>query len=984
MPSSRLMRREVLFSVGVIVALSGLAFALVAMWESGTVAHGATLTVTSTADGAAGSLRQAIADADSGDTIEVPAGIYTLSPDLGELIIDKDLTLVGAAADGTIIQASALAPGEPGSATHRVFDVLAGNVAISGVTMRHGNLSGDGGAIYNQGTLTLTNSTVSDNTARAGGGIRNSGAITLNGAGVTDNTASGPRGFLGGDGGGILNDGATATVTILDSTISGNTAFQAGGGIFNNRGTMTIIDSIISGNTTPRRFPDTSDGGGIVSNGNVTISNSTVAGNSSVRGGGIILAWAGGIPPAPIPTLTVINSTFEGNTAYSDGGAIENSLGVVVLSSSTIIGNTAERFGGGILNGGTADLTNSTISDNTAISDGGGIYSGGTLTVTNSTVSHNSASRGGGIFNGSSDLILTLRNSTISNNSASSDGGGIDSASGILILTNNTISGNTASRGGGINTANGLPGHGKMVNTIVAGNTATIGADCFGGSFFASLGYNLIGKQFGCGLNRATGDLVNVNPLLGPLADNGGPTQTHALKPDSPAIDKGNPAVPGSGGSACEAADQRGVDRPVDGDGDGVARCDIGAFEYSPRPHTVTGTVGLEGMPDPIMGARITFSADGAVVGGDQGVGGAQIEVIPHNPTPNDDITIRVFGKWRDGCVPRDPETSILGNVIRIDTFNPGEVCLQVISSYSLEVSIGRLPAGTYQVSVVHHRPPAPQPGQTIGQAEFTVGTLALGDLTQVVTDATGSFQVQLTTGIYRVTVEKDGFLPATMEGLEVDRDIALEVLLLAGDMNGDGVIDVTDLMVPAKNQGKTESPAVIKNAAECAGPGAITGNETRQYPEPPPMVIQVENRYIAKMTTNKGVIVFELLPEETPVTVNNFGFLSRDGFYNGLIFHRVIEDFMIQGGDPMGTGTGGPGYEFEDEIVPSLVFDRPGVLAMANRGMGTNSNGSQFFITVVPTPHLNGAHTIFGRVLQGQEVADAISKVPTGLGANR
>ena len=240
-----------------------------------------------------------------------------------------------------------------------------------------------------------------------------------------------------------------------------------------------------------------------------------------------------------------------------------------------------------------------------------------------------------------------------------------------------------------------------------------------------------------------------------------------------------------------------------------------------------------------------------------------------------------------------------------------------------------------------------------------------------------GSFGLILTEGVYNVTVEKDGFLRATMEGLEVGRDIALEVLLLAGDLNGDGVIDVIDLMVPAKNQGKTESPAVIKNAAECVGPGAITGNETREYPEQPPMVIQVENRYVTKMTTSKGVIVLELLPKETPVPVNNFVFRSRDGFYNGLIFHRVIEDFMIQGGDPTGTCAGGPGYSFEDEIVPSLVFDRPGLLAIAN--VGPDTNGSQFFITVVPTPHLNGAHTIFGRVLQGQHVADAISEVPTG-----
>ena len=99
------------------------------------------------------------------------------------------------------------------------------------------------------------------------------------------------------------------------------------------------------------------------------------------------------------------------------------------------------------------------------------------------------------------------------------------------------------------------------------------------------------------------------------------------------------------------------------------------------------------------------------------------------------------------------------------------------------------------------------------------------------------------------------------------------------------------------------------------------------------------------------------------------------DGFYKKIIFHRVIKGFMIQGGDPTGTGSGGPGYSFEDEFDPSLVFDRPGILAMANAG--PNTNGSQFFITVVPTQYLTGAHTIFGRVLEGQGIADTISMVP-------
>jgi cyclophilin family peptidyl-prolyl cis-trans isomerase len=154
-----------------------------------------------------------------------------------------------------------------------------------------------------------------------------------------------------------------------------------------------------------------------------------------------------------------------------------------------------------------------------------------------------------------------------------------------------------------------------------------------------------------------------------------------------------------------------------------------------------------------------------------------------------------------------------------------------------------------------------------------------------------------------------------------------------------------------------------------------------KQYSQVPEMTIVVDNQYVATINTNKGAIVIELFPKEAPKTVNNFVFLARDGYYDGVIFHRVIPGFMIQGGDPTGTGGGGPGYNFEDEIAPSLVFDSPGLLAMANRGGGTSTNGSQFFITVVPTPHLNGAHTIFGRVVQGQEVADAIAVVAKGPG---
>ncbi|MDO5567202.1 MAG: peptidylprolyl isomerase [Planctomycetia bacterium] len=127
----------------------------------------------------------------------------------------------------------------------------------------------------------------------------------------------------------------------------------------------------------------------------------------------------------------------------------------------------------------------------------------------------------------------------------------------------------------------------------------------------------------------------------------------------------------------------------------------------------------------------------------------------------------------------------------------------------------------------------------------------------------------------------------------------------------------------------------------------------------------------VATIETPRGTIKLELFADKTPKTVANFEKLANEGFYNGLKFHRVIADFMIQGGCPLGTGTGGPGYQFEDEFHPDLKHSGPGTLSMANAG--PNTNGSQFFITHVACPWLDGKHTVFGKVIEGQDVVDAI-----------
>jgi cyclophilin family peptidyl-prolyl cis-trans isomerase len=202
---------------------------------------------------------------------------------------------------------------------------------------------------------------------------------------------------------------------------------------------------------------------------------------------------------------------------------------------------------------------------------------------------------------------------------------------------------------------------------------------------------------------------------------------------------------------------------------------------------------------------------------------------------------------------------------------------------------------------------------------------------------------------------------------------------------------EVAPTSVATESSGSTSQPSPTSSAGAISpAPAAPTptpsvvnldGREVKQYGAPPLMTIDPSANYTATIRTSQGPVSVELFASQAPNTVNSFIFLAREGFYNGIIFHRVIQQFMIQGGDPAGLGTGGPGYQYGDEIDPILRFEQPGVLAMANRGVGTVTNGSQFFITVAPTPHLKGNHTIFGRVTSGQDVANAISLVRTGQG---
>ncbi len=395
-------------------------------------------------------------------------------------------------------------------------------------------------------------------------------------------------------------------VTLTNGIGSGFVSSQSGGGGLQNHGTLTLTETVVSQNTLPANR--IAQGAGIYNVGLLTLLRSTVTNNSALSG-------------------------FHSGGGIYNEGLLE---GVLMVDESTISNNEIGANGGGIFNRGDATIINSTVSVNTAnIGFGGGIANLGT---------------------GNFSARLTVINSTISGNTCGTAGGGISNGGGTTVHFNNvTITNNTAGTsaaasrsGGGIN--NNGPSDGfTLQNTIIAGNrdlSLVPGPDCFAeagnGLPVTSLGYNLIQNTTHCTiLGDTTGNLTGVDPHLGLLLDNSGLTQTHALAADSPALDAGNPAAPGSGGTACAAIDQRGINRLQDGDEDGTGRCDLGAFELAEsavgfsfsgiRPNAagnsgsayalLYGSGFVSGMTvelrrageAPIAGAPVTVNAGGAV-----------------------------------------------------------------------------------------------------------------------------------------------------------------------------------------------------------------------------------------------------------------------------------------------------------------------------------------------------------------------------------
>ena len=444
------------------------------------------------------------------------------------------------------------------------------------ITVTNTNDSGSGSlrdalASANDGD-TIDATGVSDTILLTSGELQINHNVTINGPGAGNLAINGNATYR-------VFENFASNVTISGFAITnGHPADNNGGGGILTHGGLTLTGTSIVSNSAAI------SGGGIsADSGTVTVSNSTINGNMALGCGPLCGSDGGGISMSG--TLSVTNSTISGNSASSVGGGIDIS-GTLTLTNSVISGNSAFS-GGGIVTRGTATVSNSTISGNSFFCDAGGIFSDGQLTVVNSTISGNISPGGdgaagcgpeprggGGIKNGGPATVI---NSTISGNhadlSATGAGGGIFNF-GSLTVTNSTISDNTASVGGGA-VYNDSGGQTAQIGDTVLNAGASGGTIFNNGGTVTSLGYNLASDDGG-GVLTGTGDQINTDPVLGPLQDNGGPTFTHALLPGSPAIDAGHPNF-----TPPPFNDQRGTGYPRMLNG----RIDIGSFEVQPpRP----------------------------------------------------------------------------------------------------------------------------------------------------------------------------------------------------------------------------------------------------------------------------------------------------------------------------------------------------------------------------------------------------------------
>ncbi len=471
--------------------------------------------------------------------------------------------------------------------------------------------------------------------------------ITLD---ITDLTIRNGRAESNGGGGGLRGDHLTLTMTnvVVKENEAHNEAFStgSGGGLNIRHGSAALTNCTFCDN-----FSEEAGGGGISALylTSFTVDQSTVCRND---GGGIYYQSTNG--PA-----NITDTIFDGNiatTTYDGGGLLLSGATEVTITRCDFIHNRA-MWGAGISvrNSNSVDIIDSTIDanggtdgePNTPFSThrGGGIYVySGALTITASTISANGAYSGGGIYLTEGSPSITVLNSTISGNSADTSGGGVFVEVGDVTINNTTVTGNRATAIEGYNgDGGGFYNQGGTItirNAILAGNidppdawNTVLADDCGGAGGIVSDGYNILGNDTGCTFTAAAGDQIGtgaapVDPLLGALAANGGPTLTHALEVVSPALDAANPAVPGSGGSACESHDQRGVPRPADGDPVPGAICDIGAYEALTTLADLS--VNKDDVVDPVhVGDTISYTVTVTNSGPDEAAGVVLTDDLP-------------------------------------------------------------------------------------------------------------------------------------------------------------------------------------------------------------------------------------------------------------------------------------------------------------------------------------------------------------------
>ena len=519
----------------------------------------------------------------------------------------RNITLVGAHVDGS-----------DGGAISSAGTLSLEN---SRILFSSTDIDHSGGAIFSTGPVFITNSVLANNTGGSAGALFiNFGNAKAQVTGSTFKENQAANMSVGR--GGAVWVGTLANLSVVDSQFISNSAILGGGALFVTQGgTATLstqnvlsrtsfVGNIVTGSMGLDILRD-SNGGAIFSASDLTISSVNFDGNRAGWGGGAIFELS--------RTLSVRNSFFGNNRSGYSGGAIFGAAAALLISGDTFSANIAD-YSGGAINAwpsGSLDVSASVFDLNSAFADGGAISTIVQTTIREATFSRNrSQASGGGAVGKNYSATLTLENSTFVANTARQFAGAVSIFQGAASLTNLTISANrTDTDGGGLyigdavdinnvtltgNTAdsdNDGSGDGggvyiytgtvNVMNSIIAGNfdtpnnagPGTLKPDCAG--TLTSRGHNLVGIRDGCTgfTNGVNGDKVGsiltgaINPLLGPLANNGGTTQTHALLPGSPALNAGSPLAPGSGGFACAATDQRGVRRPLG------PRCDMGAYE---------------------------------------------------------------------------------------------------------------------------------------------------------------------------------------------------------------------------------------------------------------------------------------------------------------------------------------------------------------------------------------------------------------------